>query len=72
MGKFESLGHTARDRKYHVILIPKCRRRTLCGQLRQHLGEVFRKLASQKECRVEEGQPMSDQVHMLLPVPPPA
>ena len=58
------------DSKFHVVFIPKCRRRTLYGQLRQHLGEVFRKLASQKECRVEEGHLMPDHVHMLLSIPP--
>ena len=70
MDKFESLSHTAWDCKYHVVFIPKCRRRTLYGQLRQHLGEVFRKLAAQKECRVEEGHLMSDHVHMMLSIPP--
>ena len=65
MDKFESLSHTAWDCKYHVVFIPKCRRRTLYRQLRQHLGEVFRKLAGQKECRVEEGHLMSDHVHKL-------
>ena len=54
----------------HVVFIPKCRRRALYGQLRQHLGEVFRKLASQKECRVEEGHLMPDHVHMMLSIPP--
>jgi len=70
MDKFESLSHTAWDCKYHVVFIPKCRRRTLYRQLRQHLGEVFRKLAGQKECRVEEGHLMSDHVHMMLSIPP--
>ena len=70
MDKLESLNHTAWDCKYHVIFIPKCRRRTLYGQLRQHLGEVFRKLASQKECPVEEGHLMPDHVHMMLSIPP--
>ena len=60
MDKFESLSHTAWECKYHVVFIPKCRRRTLYGQLRQHLGEVFRRLAVQKESRVEEGHLMSD------------
>jgi putative transposase len=69
MDKFESLSHTAWDCKYHVIFIPKCRRRTLCTQLRQHLGEVFRKLATQKESRVEEGHLMPDHVHMMLSIP---
>ncbi len=70
MDKFESLSHTAWDCKYHVIFIPKCRRRTLYRQLRQHLGEVFRKLASQKESRVEEGHLMPDHEHMMLAIPP--
>ena len=70
MDKFESLSHTAWDCKFQVVFIPKCRRRTLYGQLRQHLGEVFRKLASQKECRVEEGHLMPNHVHMLLSIPP--
>ncbi len=70
MDKYESLNHTAWDCKYHVVFIPKCRRRTLYFQLRQHLGEVFRKLAAQKECRVEEGHLMPDHVHMMLSIPP--
>ena len=64
------MSHTAWDCKYHVVFIPKCRRRTLYGQLRQHLGEVFRKLAAQRECRVEEGHLMPDHVHMMLSNPP--
>lgn len=67
--KFESLSHTAWDCKYHVVFIPKCRRRTLYRQLREHLGEVFRKLAAQKESRVEEGHLMPDHVHMMLSIP---
>lgn len=70
MDKHESLNHTAWDCKYHVVFIPKSRRRTLYYQLRQHLGEVFRKLAAQKESRVEEGHLMPDHVHMMLSIPP--
>jgi len=51
MDKYESLSHTSWDCKYHVVFIPKCRRKTLYSELRVHLGEVFRKLASQKESR---------------------
>ena len=50
--------------------IPKCRRKTLYGELRRHLGEVFRKLAAQKECRIEEGHLMPDHVHMMISIPP--
>lgn len=53
-----------------MVFIPKCRRKTLYGQLRQYLGEVFRRLAEQKQSRVEEGHLMPDHVHMLLKIPP--
>jgi len=70
MDTSQSLSHTVWDCKYHVVFIPKCRRRVLYGQLRRHLGEVFRKLAGQKESRVEEGHLMPDHVHILLSIPP--
>ena len=70
MDVYESLSHTKWECKYHVVFIPKCRKKLLYGQLRQHLGEVFRKLAEQKECRIEEGHMMADHVHMLISVPP--
>lgn len=70
MDKLESLSHTAWNWKCHVVVIPKRRRRTLYAKLRQHLGEVFRKLASQKERRVEEGHLMAHRVHAMLATPP--
>ena len=70
MDDFESLSHSRWECKYHVVFIPKCRRKTLYVQLRGHLGEVFRRLAQQKESRVEEGHLMVDHVHMLLSIPP--
>ena len=68
--QLESLSHTVWECKYHVAFIPKCRRRGLYESLRQHLGEVFKRLAEQKECRVLEGHLMPDHVHMLLSIPP--
>jgi putative transposase len=53
-----------------VVFIPKCRRKTLYEKLRPHLGEVFRQLAEQKECRIEEGHLMADHVHILISIPP--
>ena len=70
MDEFESLSHTKWECKYHVVFIPKCRWKTLYEQLRQHLGEVFRRLALQKESRIEEGHLMSDYVHMMIAIPP--
>jgi putative transposase len=69
MDEYESLSHTKWECKYLVVFIPKCRRKTLYGQLRQHLGEVFRKLAAQKESRIEEGHLLPDHVHMMIAIP---
>ena len=70
MDEYESLSHSKWECKYHVVFIPKCRRKTLYGELRKHLGEVFRKLAQQKESRIEEGHLMPDHVHMMISIPP--
>jgi putative transposase len=67
---YESLSHTKWDCKYHVVFIPKYRRKVLYGELRRYLGDVFRKLALQKESRIEEGHLMPDHVHMMISVPP--
>ena len=67
---YESLSHSTWDCKYHVVFIPKCRRKTLYGELRQHLGRAFRTLTEQKESRIEEGHLMRDHVHMLISIPP--
>jgi putative transposase len=70
MDEYQSLGHTQWECLYHVVFIPKCRRRTLYAGLRKYLGEVFRQFAEQKESRVEEGHLMIDHVHMMLRIPP--
>ena len=70
MDTLASLNHWVWDCKYHVVFIPKCRRRTLYGELRNHLGEVFRHRALRKESRIEEGHLLSDHVHMLIAIPP--
>ena len=70
MDSIESLSHTRWECKYHIVFVPKCRRRTLYEELRKHLGDVFRQLARQKESEVLEGHLMPDHVHMLLSVPP--
>ena len=70
MDEYESLSHTKWDCKYHVVFIPKCRRKTLFGHIRQHLGEIFHKLAAQKESWIEQGHLQPDHVHMLIAIPP--
>ena len=70
MQTYESLKHTTWDCKYHVVFTPKYRRKALYQGLRRELGTVFRSLAEQWECKVQEGHLMPDHVHMLLSVPP--
>ncbi len=66
MDDAESLSHTKWECKYHLVFIPKYRRKALYGELRRYLGEVFRRLAEQKECKVEEGHLLADHVHMMI------
>jgi putative transposase len=70
MDDYQSLNHTQWDCKYHVVFIPKCRRKVLYGEVRGQLGSLFRSLAEQKESKVEEGHLLPDHVHMLLSIPP--
>ena len=70
MNDSETLSHTQWECKYHVVFIPKYRRKVLYGELRRYLGEVFRQLAMQRESRVEEGHLMADHVHMMVAIPP--
>ena len=62
--------HAVYDLKNHFVWIPKYRRRTLYRELRQHLGEVIRDLAQQRESRIEEGHLRPDHVHVLISIPP--
>ena len=70
MDTFETLSHSTWDCKYHVVFIPKGRRKVLFGHVRSHLGEIFRRLATQKESRIEEGHLLPDHVHMMISIPP--
>ncbi len=70
MTAVESLAHSVWECKYHVVFIPKFRKKTLYFSLRAALGTVFRDLAVQKESYVEEGHLMPDHVHMLISIPP--
>lgn len=70
MKNYNRLQHTKWECKYHVVFIPKYRRKVLNGQLREHLGKVFRQLAQRKESEIEEGHLRPDHVHMLISIPP--
>ena len=70
MSRKRSLNHSEWECQYHVVFIPKYRRKAIYGQLRTELGKVFRQLARQKECEIEEGHLAVDHVHMLISIPP--
>lgn len=67
---YQSLSHSKWDCKYHVIFVPKYRRKRMFLELRQYLGPVFHELARQKECNIVEGHLLFDHVHMCIEIPP--
>jgi REP-associated tyrosine transposase len=70
MTDYQRLPHTRWECKYHVVFIPKYRRKVLFAALRKELGAVFRELARQKACGVEEGHLRPEHVHLRLSIPP--
>ena len=70
MSEFGSLTHSRWDCKYHVVFIPKFRRKQLFGNIRKFLGPLFHQLATQKESKIIEGHLMCDHVHMCISIPP--
>ena len=70
MNNEQSLSHTKWECKYHLTWIPKYRKKTMYGELRKYLGEVFQDLARRRECQILEGHLMPDHAHMLISIPP--
>ena len=70
MQDYQSLSHTKWDCKYHVVFIPKKRKKLIFGAIRKHLGKILHELADQKECKILEGHLMTDHVHMCISIPP--
>jgi putative transposase len=67
---YESLSHSKWDCKYHVVFIPKGRKKALYGKIRSFLGPVLRELAGQRGSTIVEGHMVQDHVHMLIRIPP--
>jgi putative transposase len=70
MNTFGNLSHSRWDCKYHVVFVPKCRRKSLYGKIREYLKQVFHELARQRGCQIVEGYIAIDHVHMCLSIPP--
>ena len=69
-GTMKSLAPSRWDCKYHVVFMPKYRRKAIYGEIRKLLKEVFHDLARQKECWIVEGHLMRDHVHICIEIPP--
>ncbi|MBL8676123.1 MAG: IS200/IS605 family transposase [Alphaproteobacteria bacterium] len=67
---YESLSHSKWICKYHIVFVPKNRRKVLYGKVRKYLGPVFHQLAGQRECKIIKGSMVQDHVHMLIQIPP--
>ena len=70
MSLYESLSHSKWDCCYHIVFIPKKRKKELYGKVRTFLGKVFHNLASQRECKIVEGHMVQDHMHMMIRIPP--
>ena len=67
---YQSLAHSSWDCKYHIIFVPKYRKKAIYGKIRDKLKEVFHELARQKECQIVAGNLVIDHVHMCIAIPP--
>ena len=70
MHEWQSQSHVRWDCKYHVVIVPKCRRKLLYGKLRRQIGDILRDLCRQKQIDLVEGHAMPDHVHLCLSIPP--
>ena len=70
MDNAQSLCHSKWECKYHIVWIPKGRRKTVYGRIRKDLGDYLHSLARQKECTILEGHLQPDHIHILISIPP--
>ena len=67
---YESLSHSRWDCKYHVVFVPKYRKKVIYGEKKEFLRRIFHELAAQKGCEIVSGSLVQDHVHMLIRIPP--
>ena len=70
MKDWQSQSHVKWECKYHVVIVPKYRKKVMYGRLRREIGQILRQLCRQREVEFIEGHAMSDHIHMLLSIPP--
>lgn len=70
MDTFHHEGHVVWDCAYHVVIVPKYRKRMLFGTVRKRIGEIIRELAKRKGIEVVKGNALPDHIHLVLSIPP--
>lgn len=70
LSSYQSLSHSKWDCKYHIVFVPKYRKKVLYGKICKFLGPLFHELAAQRNCNIIEGHMVQDHVHMLIAIPP--
>ena len=65
-----SLSHTRWNCKYHIVFIPKYRRKEIYGKIRTDIGQILRQLCVYKDVEIIEAHAMSDHIHMMIRIPP--
>ena len=70
MKDWQSLAHTKWECKYHIVLVPKYRKKILYGKIRSRLGNIIRELCRQRDIGLLEGHAMPDHIHVCLSIPP--
>ena len=62
--------HVSWDCTYHVVIVPKYRKKVLFGHVRKRAGEIIRQLCQQKDVEVIEGNACLEHIHLILSIPP--
>ena len=70
MHDWQSLSHVRWDCKYHVVIVPKYRKKSLYGKRRKQIGDILRDLCRQRGVELLEGHLMADHIHMCLRIAP--
>ncbi len=70
MKEWQSLAHVRWECKYHLVFVPKYRRKVLYGRMRRQIGKILQQLCRQKGVELIEGHAMPDHIHMVLRIPP--
>jgi putative transposase len=70
MKEWQSSAHVKWECKYHIVIVPKYRKKVMYGRTRKQIGKIIRQLCRQKDVELVEGHAMPDHIHLVLSIPP--